>query len=99
MYAWHHKNPEEKTADNNNTVTSLNYVPCRKNYLKGKFQEIDKDDSGFVTPEEAIQVLSKEMPGVPEESIKAMVNRFDTGGNGKMDYNEFVYFYAHCSAM
>ena len=65
----------------------------------GKFQEYDKDDSGFVTGEEAAMVLTKQCPGLSAECIKTTVKRFDTSGDDKMNYKEFVYFYAHCSAM
>ena len=59
---------------------------------------MDLDNSGFVSPDEAVIVLERRFPGLPEESIRGIVRRYDTDDNGKMQYEEFIYFYCNMCA-
>ena len=57
-----------------------------------KFQEYDTDGDGFVSPEEAFNVL-KDVLGFTEEKTKILIQQFDTNEDGKLSYEEFVGFY------
>ena len=70
----------------------------RRDKLIPKFQEYDKDQTGYVTTEEATSVLKEQMKDVPEDSLKKMIARYDDSGDGKFNFNEFVYFYGNIHA-
>ncbi|KAK2139440.1 hypothetical protein LSH36_1787g00007 [Paralvinella palmiformis] len=67
----------------------------RRAELKSEFEEIDKDKSGYITTDEAVQVFSKRFTGLPEASVKAIIKRYDSDGSGKLRYDEFIYFYGN----
>lgn len=67
----------------------------RRAELKAEFEQLDKDKSGYITTDEAVEVFSKRFKGLPEDSIKAIIKRYDTDGSGKLHYDEFVYFYGN----
>ena len=58
-----------------------------------KFAEYDKDNTGFVTTEEAETVIKAELPGFPENRVKGFVGNF-AGEDGKINRDEFIHFYA-----
>ena len=60
--------------------------------------EADKHKTGFVTPEEAVAIMIKEQPDLPEANMAAVIRRFDRDSNNKVDFEEFMDFYAHIRA-
>ena len=48
----------------------------------------DKDNDGFITKEELLEVLKAEKS--QEKEIETYIKAVDKDGNGKIDYNEFL---------
>ena len=63
-----------------------------------KFQEYDTHNTGYVTPDEALEILRNEFDGLPEGSMRSMIFRFDEDNNGMVDFEEFLEFYAFIKA-
>ncbi len=59
------------------------------------FERTDKDGNGWVTHEQAVDLVKAHFKKFPEESLKKMVKRFDKGGDDKIHYKEFVFFYCN----
>jgi len=66
---------------------------CRRAEVRRKFAEFDRDGSGTVTVDEAHEILQRELSFTPKQSID-LVRRYDLNGDGQLDYEEFVHFYA-----
>merc|ERR1712141_612293 len=64
----------------------------KKAEYRQKFQEYDKDGNGFISPEEAQAVLTKDL-GFNEQKTKTLVDQYDTNKDGQLSYEEFVSFY------
>jgi Ca2+-binding EF-hand superfamily protein len=58
----------------------------------------DKNHDGWLSREEILAVLRTLFKGVADTSLHRMVQLYDTNGNGRIDYKEFVYFYGNISA-
>jgi len=77
------------------TMPGGNFVPEEehaKAEYRQKFQEFDADGNGFISPEEAYQVLHKEL-GFNEDRSKKMLDMYDVNADGKLCYEEFVALY------
>ena len=70
----------------------------RRHTLVRKFEEYDEDGTGYVTPDQALEILKKEFDGLPDSSVRAMIFRFDQDNNGMVDFEEFLDFYAFIKA-
>ena len=68
-----------------------------KEEVCSRFVKYDKDESGNVTTEEAMEVLTEKFPSADKDTMRAMIGTFDTDGTGKLSYKEFIYFYANVS--
>lgn len=69
-----------------------------KKTLESTFQKFDADGNGFVTLDEASEVLKAPPFKFPGEIVKELLKTFDKDGNGKLDYHEFAGFYAEAKA-
>lgn len=63
------------------------------NSIKNVFQRYDKDKSGFVTVNEAHDVLKSEL-GYTESEARMLMKTYDRNGDGHLNYEEFVAFYS-----
>jgi Ca2+-binding EF-hand superfamily protein len=70
----------------------------RKKMLESTFAKFDADGNGFVTLDEASDVLKAPPFKFPPEIVKSLLQTFDKDGNGKLDYHEFAGFYAEAKA-
>ena len=61
------------------------------------FLEYDKDGNGFVSAEEAHEILQRELAFTHDQSVK-LVTRYDKNGDGQLSYEEFVKFYSKVKA-
>lgn len=61
-----------------------------KDRLAGAFKLFDKDDSGFVTPQEIREVLSAQENRVPQDIIDVIIKQVDQNGDGEISLDEFV---------
>jgi len=61
--------------------------------------EFDKDGNGYITLEEASNILQKEPFSFPVDRIPRLLKRFDKDSNGKLDIQEFAGFFAEAKAM
>ena len=74
------------------------YVPFRqdpnmgKNTLRKAFQRFDKDKDGMISGSELISVLCNKKGKSPftEKEALAVVKKFDTDGDGQLNFEEFV---------
>ncbi|CAD5119442.1 DgyrCDS8052 [Dimorphilus gyrociliatus] len=62
------------------------------NEVLRKFQEFDKDKNGFVSVCEAETILKKEL-GFTAESTRKLVEQYDKNNDGRLSYEEFIWFY------
>lgn len=63
-----------------------------------KFKEYDRDNNGFVTLEEANQILQSPPFNFPAGRVVVLLRKFDKDGNGKLDIDEFADFYAEAKS-
>lgn len=69
-----------------------------KQQLKLKFSQFDQDGNGFITLNEASDILSKDPFRFPPGKVLNLLRQFDKDGNGKLDIEEFAGFYAEAKA-
>jgi len=62
------------------------------------FKQYDKDDNGYITLQEASDILQKSPFNFPPDKVLALLKNFDKDGNGKLDIEEFAGFYAEAKA-
>ena len=63
-----------------------------------KFKEYDQDGNGFITLDEACQILQRPPFNFPSGKVLWLLKKFDNDGNGKLDIEEFADFYAEAKA-
>ena len=61
------------------------------------FMEYDKDGNGFVSAEEAHEILKKELAFTNDQSVD-LVKRYDKNNDGQLSYEEFARFYSKVKA-
>jgi Ca2+-binding EF-hand superfamily protein len=70
-----------------------------KEQMTKKFKECDTDASGMVSLDEAKSVLRHAPFNFSDDKVKLLLERFDKDGNGQLDVNEFIGFYAEATAI
>ena len=71
-------------------VILLNF---RKKKVRSTFQHFDEDGNGYVTYEQADQIL-QEILEFSEARSKATIKQYDRGSNGQIVYDDFVALYS-----
>ena len=71
---------------------------CSKVDLFREFDAADPEGTGFVEPEVAIDILFMRFEGLPKSCLRAMLQRYDTDNNNKVDVGEFLEFYSFVKA-
>ena len=67
----------------------------RKKSIRTEFLGYDQDNTGHVTIEEAVEVLTKKSGGnIKEDDLRKMIGHYDMDKDGRIDYEEFTYFYS-----
>jgi len=73
------------------------YGVGRRAEVRRKFVEFDRDGDGVVSADEAHSVLQSQLGFSMEQSVE-LVQRYDLNGDGTLNYEEFVCFYAKVKA-
>ena len=58
--------------------------------IRKEFEKFDKDNSGFVTEDEILQVMQARGAKITADDLKEMLKKSDENDDGKIDYEEFV---------
>ncbi|XP_010027196.2 calmodulin-like protein 8 [Eucalyptus grandis] len=58
--------------------------------LKEAFKVIDKDQDGYISPNELKQVMIKLGEKLTEEELEEMMREADLDGDGQINYEEFI---------
>jgi len=58
--------------------------------LEEIFRAIDKDDSGYIDPDEFREALQKLVGDFPEEFLQNLLAHFDVDGDGKINLEELL---------
>ena len=69
-------------------------------YVRGMikaFEKIDKDGSGNVPHEDAVEILQSFVKDIPESSLRGLLTRFDTNNDNMVNFKEFIDFYEKVS--
>ena len=63
----------------------------KRSGIRETFQKYDRDENGVITTDEFRKMMSDKYPGKfrPDE-ISALMNKADSDGSGKIDYEEFL---------
>jgi len=63
-----------------------------------RFKEYDRDGNGYVSLDEATNILQRPPFNFPASKVGQLLQKFDKDGNGKLDIEEFADFYAEAKA-
>ena len=66
--------------------------------LVPKFREYDADGDGYITLQEASNILRNPPFNFPPSRVTLLLKNFDRDGNGRLDIEEFAAFYAEAKA-
>eukprot|EP00581_Thalassiosira_minuscula_P009567 CAMPEP_0183703710 /NCGR_PEP_ID=MMETSP0737-20130205/1353_1 /TAXON_ID=385413 /ORGANISM="Thalassiosira miniscula, Strain CCMP1093" /LENGTH=1131 /DNA_ID=CAMNT_0025930507 /DNA_START=86 /DNA_END=3481 /DNA_ORIENTATION=- len=68
-------------------------IAFQRQRLAATFAFYDTDRSGFLEKDEIYQALTSAGFVISSENFDALISSIDTNGDGKIDFEEFVYFY------
>ena len=66
----------------------------RSHELEVRFNDLDKDASGVLEPEELFQILESEC-ALKDFQVHSLVEDFDVNKDGKIDRSEFLYMWTN----
>jgi len=69
----------------------------RRAEVRRQFVKYDRDGDGLVSLEEAHGVLQRQLGFSVDQSVD-LVRRYDSNGDGQLNYEEFARFYAKVKA-
>merc|ERR1712122_67291 len=58
--------------------------------IRAEFGKLDTDNSGFITKDEMVAVISSEFQGDKMEEAKKAIDKLDVDKDGKVSYPEFI---------
>merc|ERR1712029_878730 len=61
-----------------------------KGKIRAEFGKLDTDNSGFITKDEMVAVISSEFQGDKMEEAKKAIDKLDVHKDGKVSYPEFI---------
>jgi len=64
----------------------------RKDDIAARFDQLDKDRNGVLTPDEVVSVL-KDLLGFDDGTARYLIDMFDTNKDGSLDKAEFVHLW------
>lgn len=67
---------------------------CRNEEVANRFDELDKDRNGVLSPEEVIHLIQERM-GFDEKTARHLVKMFDKNQDGSLDKEEFMTLWAN----
>ena len=70
-----------------------------KKDLKRAFSKFDKDNNGLLDLYELTKGIQLFLNGVKESQVQQLVQKYDKNGDGKISYDEFLYFLTTRSAI
>lgn len=101
--AMHFVKPFDKNGDGMLCKSEFDHfkssIQETKTSMTEKFKQCDADASGLVSLQEAKNVLESPPFNFPADKVKLLLDRFDKDGNGQLDVNEFIGFYAEANAI
>jgi len=71
----------------------VDFVDWRRAEVRRQFLDFDRDGDSVVSIDEAHNVLQRQLGFSVDQSVE-LVRRYDRNGDGRLDYEEFVCFYA-----
>ena len=63
--------------------------------LRGMFNKFDVDESGFISKDEFITLVTQSKLEVQDTAILSFFNKIDTNNDGKLSFEEFKFFYTY----
>ena len=60
--------------------------------IKSTFEKYDSDGDGYINYIEAHNILNREL-GFCEEKTARMIKTYDRNGDGRLSYEEYIWFY------
>lgn len=61
-----------------------------ENKLLAIFKAIDKNDDGYLTKEEILEVFTNAGANISQDKVEAMIGELDTNKDGKISYKELL---------
>ena len=68
--------------------------PYRNDEIQARFDQLDKDGNGVLSPEEVVTVI-REMMGFDEPMAISLMQMFDQNQDGSLDKTEFMQLWSN----
>eukprot|EP00747_Dinoflagellata_sp_TGD_P016648 gnl/TRDRNA2_/TRDRNA2_125263_c1_seq1.p1 gnl/TRDRNA2_/TRDRNA2_125263_c1~~gnl/TRDRNA2_/TRDRNA2_125263_c1_seq1.p1 ORF type:complete len:821 (+),score=160.68 gnl/TRDRNA2_/TRDRNA2_125263_c1_seq1:62-2464(+) len=80
------------------TANKLGLGERRVAELRHVFYDLDKDDSGFLSPEEVRQALDILRKSMSSEELRNLISKVDADGSARVNFESFLLFFATAPA-
>lgn len=75
-------------------VLCVHAIDCRNEEMANRFDVLDKDRNGVLSPEEVIHLIQEQL-GLDEKTARHLVKMFDKNQDGSLDKEEFMTLWAN----